>query len=233
MSILNFNPGSKGCGHIGRSARFRIIILCAAITATVINLLTLSGCAGPSSSTGLLGILETETPLPVELPHIVAVMPFTGDVRITRQAADRFAGGLIQLNFEVVEKEKLETVLNELIIHPGEYVDSTKRGQLRNNLNLEGMFIGTINSRTGASRVSTELMVKMIDVGTGRMVWSAEVKDARCLNWNKDLRKSLDYTVGRALKLLKRDIERLEKQLEDRAVKQNEGKPADDSSIQR
>jgi curli biogenesis system outer membrane secretion channel CsgG len=168
-------------------------------------LLLLSGCTTPSSSTGFIDPAARRA-LPPGVPKKIGVIPFAGDSDIAIQAADQFAGALLPFGFEIVERQQLVSILGELRYQHTESVSPETRRQLKEQLGVEGLFLGSITGESSPTWVDCHLNLRLVDVETGRVVWAAEVHDPRAIGLSMDIRTSATYTVKNAVKILKKDL---------------------------
>jgi hypothetical protein len=166
----------------------------------------LAGCTTPSTSSGFIDQGMAKPILPPGVPRKVGVVPFAGDVRISVQSADQFAGGLLPLGFEVVERQQLQSVLDELKYQHGDFVNPETRKRLKEQLGIEGLFLGSITGESSPTWVDSHLNLRLIDVETGRVLWAAEVHDPRVFGLSMDIHTSATYTVKNALDILKKDL---------------------------
>ncbi len=171
-------------------------------------LFLIAGCTTPSTSSGLIRPGVATQVLPPGVPAKVGVIPFAGDSNIAVQSADQFAGGLLPLGFEVVERQQLQAVLVELNYQYSESVNPETRRKLKEQLGLEGLFLGSITGESSPMWVDSHLNVRLVDVETGRVLWAAEVHDPRTIGVSMDIRTSATYTVKNALKILAKDLKR-------------------------
>jgi hypothetical protein len=135
----------------------------------------------------------------VTVPKKVMVIPFDADLSIAIQATAQFAGALRSLGFEVVERP-LEEMLGDSIL------TSETRIKLKEQIGIEGLFLGNIKFDRGEWTFDTSFNIRLIDVETGRVLWVAEVYDPRTFGSVSDKRTSATYTVNNAVKILKRDL---------------------------
>ena len=136
----------------------------------------------------------------------MGVVPFSGDPGIAIQATDQFAGALIPVGFDVVERQQLASVLGEVMLQQTELVNPETRSRLKQQLGVEGLFVGSMTGESSITWVDSHLNIRLVDVETGRVLWAAEVHDPRVLTLSMDPRTSTIHTVRNAVKILKKDL---------------------------
>ena len=179
----------------------------------VMLLLLLSGFFSCSTTTfqSSSGFSINGQSLPPGVPSIVGVPIFSGDSYISTQATDQFSAGLMQLGFEVVERAHLEEIINERKLQYSGLVAESSRGILNEELGLQGLFVGSVTGESSAAWVDTHFNVKLIDISSGKTIWSATTKDPRAITLSMDVRTSIVHTVNSALSVLRKDINKLRK----------------------
>lgn len=189
------------------------------VPALMLLIVLTAGCAWYSSS----GFAVAEKPIPAmpeDLPEAVIVAPFSGDFRVARMAANQFTEGLLSLGFKPVDIEKsgLRKILPE---HPAiDVFDSTLLRALVERIEVEGIFTGNIANPTSRMRARSELKVKLIDIQTGEILWSANVGDPRMFSRDRTAQNSSKRAVTKALNLLDDDLKRYRRYLEKLAASQ-------------
>lgn len=149
--------------------------------------------------------------LPDGVPKRVGVAQFSGEYPINIQASDQFASGLIELGFDVVERQHIANVYKELGLQLSGIIDDSTRVKLGKQLGLKGIFVGSVTGESSITWVDSHLNIKLVDIETGRIIWSATAKDPRLLTLSMDVRTSITHTVRNALDILKNDINKLRK----------------------
>lgn len=194
------------------------------ITIISLVIISLSGCFGNMTSTGIKNDDNT-LPLPQNVPRKVVVATFDGDIRLTRQATTQFTAGLLPLGFEVADPRVLETVTAPDIFPPAGYSKSQLRIDLCETLGLDGIFLGEVRGKAGVYRASSFVGVKLFDTDSGRLVWAAQTDDPKWWSFSTDVRKSTSRTVNKALKILNSDLQKrlkIEMKAEEEAARQAE-----------
>ena len=111
-------------------------------------ILILAGCVTPSTSTGFHPKGIAGPALPPEIPNPVGVVPFSGDPGISIQATDQFANSLIELGFDVIERQELNALVGELAFQQSELVNPETRQKLREQLGVKGLFVGSVTGES-------------------------------------------------------------------------------------
>jgi curli biogenesis system outer membrane secretion channel CsgG len=176
------------------------------ILATTTLSLLLYGCATPSTSTGFNAAGNVKQTLPPGVPRKVGVIPFAGDPGISIQATDQFCASLMTIGFDVVERQQLLSIVRELSFQQSEFVNPDTRIKLKEQLGVEGLFVGSMTGESSITWVDAHLNVRLVDVETGRVLWAAEVHDPRAFTLSMSPRTSAIYTVKNAVKILKKDL---------------------------
>jgi len=147
--------------------------------------------------------------LPDGVPKRVGVSQFIGEYPINIQATDEFSSGLIVLGFDVVERQQISTIYNELGVQQSGIIDDDTRLEIGNQLGLQGIFVGSVTGESSIFLVDSHLNIKLVDIETGRIIWSATAKDPRFTTLSLDVRTSITHTVRNALNILKNDLNKL------------------------
>ncbi len=179
-----------------------------AITCTI--LLTSSVFVGctlmPGSTSSGLMVNKNKPVLPIGVPKRVAVVPFTGESPINVQAADQFSAGLVNLGFDVVERQHFDKIVKELEVqHSGMISDETIQSVGR-QMGVEGLFVGSVAGRSNELFVNTYLNLKLVEVETGKVLWAGTFSDPRIFGLTNDHKESIIYTTKKALEILEEDL---------------------------
>lgn len=164
----------------------------------------LSGCAAPTSSGFMTG--QNMPQLPPGVPKTVGVSLFSGESPINLQATDQFSAGLVSLGFEVVERHHLEEVVNELGLHQSGLISEKSIKAVGEHLGLDAIFVGSVTGESSAMWVDAHLNIKMVEIQTGKVLWSAAAKDPRLFTLSADVKTSVVHAVKNALSMLKKDL---------------------------
>lgn len=163
------------------------------------------GCMPASTSSGLM-LQENIHALPPCVPKKVGCALFTGQSPINSQATELFLCGLLKLGFDVVERLQLDKILEELELQHTGLISPETRQILGRQLGLEGIFVGNITGRSTSFTVNTFLNLKLIDVQTGKVLWSGSFCDPRMFALTTDAQTSIIYTTREALRMLGKDL---------------------------
>ena len=88
-------------------------------------------------------------------------------------------------------------------------IDDDTRLEIGNQLGLQGIFVGSVTGESSIFLVDSHLNIKLVDIETGRIIWSATAKDPRFTTLSLDVRTSITHTVRNALNILKNDLNKL------------------------
>lgn len=163
------------------------------------------GCATTQASSGFL-VGSNVRVLPEGVPKRVGVYQFSGDYPLNIQSTDQFSAGLLRLGFDVVERQHLENVIDELSLQQTGIIAENTRKELGKQLGLEGIFVGSVTGEVSPMWIDSHLNIKLVDIQTGKMIWSATAKDPRILTISLDVKTSIVHTTNQALKMLERDL---------------------------
>ena len=168
--------------------------------------------ADEQSSTGFRTRTDKNV-LPEGVPARVGVALFAGKEPLNQHATDQFSAGLLELGFTVIERNHFQSVLDEQNISNTAYFSEETKTELGNQLGLEALFVGSITDEKKLLKSETYLNVKLVEISTGKVLWAATAKDPRLFGKRlSDLGTSLSHTVAEALKLLKKDLDKLRQQ---------------------
>lgn len=133
--------------------------------------LTHAACTVPSQSSGF--VTSPRQSLPAGVPVRVAVV-LSGEMPICMQASEQFSGGLLNLGFDVIERQHINSVLSEQALSNSKLVDATTAVEIGKLLGAEGMFVGTVTGESdGIAWVDSHVNIKLVDVQKGKAIWSA------------------------------------------------------------
>ncbi len=147
--------------------------------------------------------------LPEGVPKRVGVSQFVGEYPINIQSTDEFSSGLIAFGFDVIERQQITAVYNELGVQQSGIIDDNTRIEIGNQLGIQGIFVGSVTGESNITWVDSHLNIKLVDIENGRIIWSASVKDPRIVTLSMDVRTSITHTTRNALNILKNDLDKL------------------------
>lgn len=165
--------------------------------------------SGPRSYSGTGGthiMLPRSQLLPRGIPSKVGVIPLTGDESIRLHATAQLTNGLRAIGFKVSDVFEVGRIVSDFGHQSPDMDDPVIRSQLAQQLDIEGVFVGSITSGTGLFRVDSCLDIRLLSIGTGEVVWRAEAHDPRIIQKDKDAKVSAIHTVRKALSLLETDL---------------------------
>jgi hypothetical protein len=166
--------------------------------------LLLSQCAPRASTSSGFHPSGMRAQLPPGVPRKIGVV-ISGDRRMAGQISDELAAGLFRLGFEVVERNRIDPLLTEYAMAREGYLDPSAGVKLGRVIGAEGMFVGTINWERSPGWADSHLNLRLVDVKTSRVLWTANVHDPRLFGTMAP-EASVGPTTGEALKLIKKDL---------------------------
>ena len=146
-------------------------------------------------------------------PERVGVFPFTGQHPYAEQATDLFSMGLISIPYftEVVERNKIGQVLQELGYQYSGFVDEKTITELGKQLGLDAIFTGNIVTHKDMLFFNSKITIKLIDVKTGIILWGCNAQDERAFAMVMALDIATELAVKNALRDLKKDFKKIRK----------------------
>jgi PBP1b-binding outer membrane lipoprotein LpoB len=174
------------------------------IVVLVFLCLVIQGCATPSTSSGFRPSHGRE--IPPGIPKRIAVL-ITGETPLDVQASDQFSAGLLRIGFDVVERRQIQAVLAEVQFQQSGLVTEEGAIEIGKLLNVQGVFIGSVTGGSGPMSVNTHLNIKLVEVKSGKAIWSVSAHDPRNFSWSTDVRTSIAYTTQSALLFLENDLQ--------------------------
>lgn len=145
--------------------------------------------------------------LPPGIPKKVAVCTFSGSPTTQPDATDRFARGLVDLQFDVVippaEADKIVGRLGEGI---SETMPESTRKRLQETYGLQGIFLGTVSHERGPLTIDTRLTVKFVSLATGQLIWSTNVLRQEVTGLSSGIQNAAVLAVQEALAKLEQGL---------------------------
>ena len=166
--------------------------------------MAMPSCAPRASTSSGFHPMGMRASLPPGVPRKVGVV-IGGDPRMARQTSDEFAAALFQQGFEVVERNRIDPLLTEYAMSREGYLDPASGVKLGRVVGAEGMFVGTITWERSPGWADSHLNLRLVDVKTSRVLWTANVHDPRTFGTLAP-EASVGPTTGAAIKLLKKDL---------------------------
>ena len=169
----------------------------------------LSGCSlMPGSTSSGLMIDGYKPALPNGVPKRVAVASFTGESPLNLQAAEQFSIGLLNLGFDVVERQHFDKVVKEFEVQYSGMISEETMQTVGKQLGVEGIFVGSVTGRSAGGFVNTFLNMKLVEVKTGKVLWAGSFSDPRIFALTPDAKTSIIYTTKEALEMFEKDLYR-------------------------
>ena len=178
----------------------KVLLICLPLVAIV-------GCVQPTHSTGFLSPGKT-VHLPAGVPQRVAVF-VSGKPSLSGQAAELFSTGLLELGFDVVERNKIAALTDEMNLSKDGFISAETaiaKGQL---LGADGVFVGNASGERSPTWTDTHLSLRLIQTVTGKTVWSVNAHDPRLMAVSMAEETSIIYTTKAALKALQNDLSKM------------------------
>ena len=173
------------------------------------------------------GNITTSSDIMGDMPRYLGVAVFDGSYPYSNQASSQFANGLVEMGFLVIEQIHLPQIINEQKrqhsgmvgsqsghVHPfnTNCVDlQCKSGaiaEVGRMYGVSGLFVGSVQTVFTSHYLDTYLNIRLIDVETGKTLWSVNAKEPRYFTLTYDLSTSVYHTTKQALSHFKEDIRR-------------------------
>lgn len=108
--------------------------------------------------------------------------------------ADRYTFELMRAGYDVIERQRLETILREHELSMTGLTDPDTSLKIGKILGVQGFVFGSVSGKPNAFSV----MTKLVDTETGTTVWSIVITNNTEKNAIKKLRKTIDdhYAAG-------------------------------------
>jgi len=111
----------------------------------------------------------------------IAILPFTTNIQkeINYSESDKFTGYCMEMGFTVVERKKIQTILNELELELNGIIKSTDINKIGKILDIDMIIFGHI--LYGKSNSVTQT-IRFVDVQTGEVLISASYETDKQTN---------------------------------------------------
>lgn len=166
----------------------------------------ITGCANPS-------YFRRDTQFVPKNWSRIAVLPFSGDQRFTKTAADTLTLHLLeQKSFVIMEPQSVKVAMNKIVAWqdtPNDIsiVQAQKVGEL---VNADATIIGVVTSYNNGMTLNAFVTAKLVDTRTGQVLVASHKPSGLLLGWSehqcamaavkrvaKDLVKALDELAKR------------------------------------
>ena len=142
--------------------------------------------------------MTKSTDLLSDVPRYLGVAVFDGSYPYNKQASSQFAHGLMSLGYQVIERINM----------PSPIVGSGSVTEIGSMYGIDALFVGNIQTVITNHYVDTFLHIRLVEIKTGRTIWSVSAKEPRYFTLTYDMSTSVYHTTKRALKHFKKDIRR-------------------------
>ena len=140
-------------------------------------------------------------------PRRIGVATLVGNLAAQQDATARLSRGLIDLGFQVVTNNwNVDRTLGQWAEGVFETIPETVRRRLEEQYGLEGIFVGILSQDKGNIVNETRLSLKLIDVPTGKAIWSANVLGGGVAGLSGGVNDTALAAVDKALHSLEKDI---------------------------
>lgn len=97
---------------------------------------------------------------------------------VAQTVANTFQRQLPMLGYQVVERSRLEQLLDEQGLQWSEATSDRGRAEIGELLNVEALLVGNVPryKRTGGNDYEVVVFAKLVDVSTGEVVWTGSAK---------------------------------------------------------
>ena len=154
------------------------------------------------------GNITTSSDIMGDMPRYLGVAVFDGSYPYSNQASSQFANGLVEMGFLVIEQIHLPQILNEQKLQGSGVVNQNSIAEIGNIYGVSGLFVGSVQTVFTSHYLDTYLNIRLIDVETGKTLWSVNAKEPRYFTLTYDLSTSVYHTTKQALSHFKEDIGR-------------------------
>ena len=154
------------------------------------------------------GNMTTSSDMMGDMPRYLGVAVFDGSYPYSNQASSQFANGLVEMGFLVIEQIHLPQIINEQKLQSSGAVNQSSISDIGNIYGVSGLFVGSVQTVFTSHYLDTYLNIRLIDVETGKTLWSVNAKEPRYFTLTYDLSTSVYHTTKQALRHFKDDIRR-------------------------
>ena len=178
--------------------------------ALLVSLLFLAtACASAmqgASVTGTSRMIIADPRLPAGVPQRVILLPFKGNPPVNYEATDRFAKGLPAIGFTIERTSETDAILAKLDLETWE-LDEGLRKMLSKKFGAQSVFLGVLDQERGRFSISSRLQVRMMELPSGRLLWTAETKGYQPSMQMGDIYALAQLCADDALKRLQKDMQ--------------------------
>ena len=154
--------------------------------------------------------MTKSTDLLSDVPRYLGVAVFDGSYPYNKQASSQFAHGLMSLGYQVIERINMPSIIDELKFHGSGAVGFDSMTEVGSMYGIDAIFVGNIQTVITNHYVDTFLHIRLVEIKTGRTIWSVSAKEPRYFTLTYDMGTSVYHTTNQALKHFKQDIRRLD-----------------------
>ena len=172
-----------------------------------LGIVCLCGCVQPTRTTGFFQ-QQQRSALPDSIPHRVAVF-ISGRPALAGQATELFSTGLTELGFDVVERNKISVLKDEIELGAQGYVTPETAIEKGHFEGADGIFVGSASGERAPTWTDTHLAIRLVQAKTGKTIWSVNANDPRMFALSMAEETSIIYTTKAAISALKKDIDKL------------------------
>lgn len=172
-----------------------------ALLVTILFLAT--ACAAVVDGTSRRIIAEPR--LPAGVPQRVILLPFKGNPPVNYEATDRFAAGLPAIGFNVERTPETDAIAARLDLETWE-LDEGVRKMLAEKFGAQAVFLGLLDQERGRLSISSRLQVRMLELPSGRPLWTTETKSYQAAMQMGDIYMLAQLCADEALKRLQKDM---------------------------
>ena len=154
------------------------------------------------------GNMTTSSDMMGDMPRYLGVAVFDGSYPYSNQASSQFANGLVEMGYLVIEQIHLPQILSEQKLQGSGVVNQNSISEIGNIYGVSGLFVGSVQTVFTSHYLDTYLNIRLIDVETGKTLWSVNAKEPRHFTLTYDLSTSVYHTTNQALRHFKEDVRR-------------------------
>lgn len=159
-----------------------------------------------ASVTGTSRRIIADPRLAAGVPQRVILLPFKGNLTVNYEATDRFAAGLPAIGFIVERTVETDAILAKMDLETWE-LDEGLRKMLSERFGAQAVFLGVLDQERGRFSISSRLQVRMMELPSGRLLWTAETKGYQASMQMGDIYALAQLCADEALKRLQKDMQ--------------------------
>jgi curli biogenesis system outer membrane secretion channel CsgG len=136
----------------------------------------------------------------------IAVFPFSTNEKekVNFSESDKFIAYCMEMGFTVVERKKLQEILDELKLELTGSIKTSDINKIGKILEIDIIVFGNLQYRRDNGRTSVSQTIRFVDIKTGEVLISADATSSNPDNITKKLGIAINDRIIIYLKLMKR-----------------------------